>query len=101
MFIIETPVLPSNWFDVTMVIIHSLSYAGIWPLYIYGPNHISGNTITRIMSTQVAFMLIAQYTVLSSILPGHKNWMEVLGIILVLVGSGASSVFEMLKKQGH
>ena len=89
--------LPSNWFDVAMVTIHSFSDAGIWPLYIYGPNHISGNTVTAIMSTQVAFMLIAQYTVLSSILPGHRNWMEVVGVILVLVGSGASSFFEMFK----
>ena len=42
-------------------------------------------------------MLIAQYTVLSSILPGHRNWMEVMGVILVLAGSGASSVFAMFK----
>ena len=97
MFIIETPVLPYNWFDVTMVIIHSFSYAGIWPLYIYAPNYISGNTVTAIMSTQVAFMLIAQYTVLSSILPGHRNWIEVVGVVSVLIGSGASSFFEMFK----
>ena len=51
------------------------------------------------MSTQVAFMLIAQYTVLSSVLPGHRNWMEVVGVILVLMGSGASSVFEMFKNR--
>ena len=99
MFIIETSVLPSNWFDVAMVTIHSFSYAGIWPLYIYGPNHISGNTVMAIMNTQVAFMLIAQYTMLSSILPGHRNWMEVAGVILVLAGSGASSVFEMFKNR--
>ena len=97
MCFVETPVLPSNWFDVGMVTIHALSYAAIWPLYIYGPNHISGNTVTAIMSTQVAFMLIAQYTVLLSVLPGHRNLMEVMGVILVLVGSGASSIFEMFK----
>ena len=99
MCFVETPVFPSNWFDVAMIVIHSLSYAGIWPLYIYGPNHTSGNTVTAIMSTQVAFMLIAQYTVLSSILPGHRNWMEVVGVVLVLMGSGVSSVFEMFKNR--
>ena len=81
MCFVETPVSPSNWFDVDMVAIHSLSYTAIWPFYIYEPNHISGNTVTAIMSTQVAFMLIAQYTVLSSILPGHRNWIEVVGVI--------------------
>ena len=99
MLILETPVLPSNWFDTAMVAIHSFSYAGLWPLYIFMPKYISGNTLTAIMSTQVAFMLIAQYTVLSSILPGHRNWMEVMGVILVLIGSGASSVFEMFKNK--
>ena len=97
MFIVETSVLPSNWFDTAMVAMHGLTYAGIWPLYIYIPKYFSGNTLTAIMSTQIAFMLIAQYTVLSSILPGHRNLMEVMGVILVLVGSGASSVFEMFK----
>ena len=34
-FIIETPVLPSNWFDVSMVTIHSVTCAAIWPLMMY------------------------------------------------------------------
>ena len=48
------------------------------------------------MSTQVVFMLIAQYTVLSSILPGHRNWMEVVGVIVALLGSSLSSLLEIL-----
>ena len=34
MLIIETPVLPSNWFDVTMVTIHCVTGTAIWPLFI-------------------------------------------------------------------
>ena len=98
-FIIETPVLPSNWFDSVLVIVHGLMYAAIWPLYIYGPKYISGHTVSAIISTQVVMMLIFQYTVLSSIHPGHRNWMEVMGAILVLVGSAASSVFEMFRNK--
>ena len=99
MFIVETPVLPGNWFDTAMVIFHCLSYAAIWPLYIYAPKHISGNTVTAIVSTEVVFMLIAQYTVLSSVLPRHRNWMEVVGVILVLLGSSLSSIIEIFKKK--
>ena len=76
-FIIETPMLPSNWFDITMVTIHCVSGTAIWPLFIYQTKTIAGNTASLIMSTQVVFMLVSQYTVLSSILPGHRNWMEV------------------------
>ena len=53
---------------------------------IYGSNVVSGNTVTIIASTNVAFMLIPQYTVLSSIHPGHRNWMEVVGVVSCVVG---------------
>ena len=96
MFIIETPVLPSNWFDLSMVIIHSATCAAIWPLGFYGSTIVTGNTFSLILSTQVVFMLIAQYTVLSSISPGQRNWMEVVGVIFVLLGSSLSSVLETL-----
>ena len=56
------------------------------PLMIYGPNIVSGNTVTIIISMNVVLMLIPQYTVLSSIHPGHRNWMEVVGVVLVLLG---------------
>ena len=99
MLILETPVLPSSWFDVAMLIVHCLSYAAIWPLYIYAPKYVSGNTVTAIVSTEVIFMLIAQYTVLSSILPGHRNWIKVIGVVLVLLGSSLSSLLEIFKKK--
>ena len=91
--------LPSNWFDTAMVTFHSLSYAAFWPLYIYAPKYISGNTVTAIVSTEVVFMLVSQYTVLSSILPGHRNCMEVVGVVLVLLGSSLSSILEIFKKK--
>ena len=97
MLIVETPVLPSNWFDITMVTVHSITYAVIWPLCIYAPKYISGNTISLIYSAEVGLMLIPQYTVLSRVLPGHRNWMEVLGVLLVLVGSSGSLVTEIVK----
>ena len=96
MFIIETPVLPSNWFDTTMVFIHSATCAFIWPLFMYGSRTISGNTVAIIVSSNVVLMLFSQYTVLSSIHPGHRNWMEVVGVVLVLLGSSMSSILELI-----
>ena len=95
MLAIETPVLPGNWFDIVMVIVRGGTCAAIWPLSIYQAKTVTGNTATLIMSTQVAFMLIAQYPVLSSVLPGNRNWMEIVGVVLVLLGSSMASILEI------
>ena len=96
MNVFETPVLPSNWFDAVLMAIHSVAAAAVYPLYIITPKYISGNTYSLIFTTEAVFMLISQYTVLSSILPGHRNWMEVVGVILVLLGCSMSSIVEMV-----
>ena len=98
MFIWETPVLPSSWFDTLLVTLHCLAYVFIWPLYFYSLRHIAGNTFVMICCTNVALFLLAQYTVLSSILPGNRNWIEVIGVFFVLGGSMWVSVVEMFKQ---
>ena len=35
MLILETPTLPTNWMNVLYIIIHTVSYTLLWPLYIY------------------------------------------------------------------
>ena len=54
--------------------------AGLQPLYMYAPNYISGNTFALILTMDIVVLLIPQYTVLASILPGHRNWIEVAGV---------------------
>ena len=97
MVIMESPVVPNNWYDGVMVAVHCLTCVAIWPLFMYAPKCISGNTITAISSTSVVFNLISQYTILSSILPGNRNWIEIVGVVLVLLGSAMASILEMLK----
>ena len=98
MLIWETPVLPSNWFDTLLIALHCFAYVFVWPLHFYSLKHISGNTFVLISCTNVAFFLAAQYTVLSSILPGNRNWIEVVGVFLVLVGSMLVSTVEIYKQ---
>ena len=45
-------------------------------------------------------MLIAEYTVLSSILPGHQNWIEGVGVVLVLIGCWTPSIVEIIASTG-
>ena len=95
MLILETPTLPNNWMDVFYIFIHTVSYTLLWPLYIYVFQYISANTMNIIWSTSTIFFLLAQYTILSAILPGHRNWMEVVGVLLVTIGSSLGSVLNI------
>ena len=55
--------------------------------------------INILFSSIIFFMLVPQYTFLSSIHPGHKNWIEVMGAILVFLGCTLSSLLEMFKNK--
>ena len=97
MGILEEPVLPTNWLDTIYIIIHCLTFVFVWPLFMIACKYLSGNIISILVSTLVIFMLIPQYTILSDIYPGNKNWIEILGAILVLLGSILISLWELLK----
>ena len=97
MFVIETPVLPSNWFDISMVAhpqCYMCCHLASW--FFMDQLLLLETLFSLILSTQVVLMLIAQYTVLSSISPGHRNWLEVVGVMFVLIGSSLSSLLETL-----
>ena len=96
MGIFERPTLPNNWLDVAYILIHGIAFAFNWPLYIYILKHITANVFNIIWSTNTIFMLIAQYTILSSILPGHRNWIEVVGALLVMIGTSFGSIINIL-----
>ncbi len=96
-FVVEVPVWPRDSFDVVQVLIHASTSAVIWISLVSSLQWISGSTFNIIISTLVVFFLISQYTILSSILPGQKNWMEVVGVFLVLIGSVLASALEMFE----
>ena len=97
MAIFEHFAWPQNWMQCLFVFIHCVTFVFTWPLSMYAIRYISGNTINIVYSTTVVFMLIFQYTVLSSILPGKRNWMEGIGVALVVVSCALGSVVEMIK----
>ena len=101
MLVFETPVLPNNWYEVVLIALHSLLYLPVWPLYMFTVRYISGNTFNIISSSTVVFTLVAQYTVLSSVLPGHRNWIEILGVLLVLIGSTLGSILELVRGKSN
>ena len=101
MIFVEKPVLPKTWEQTLLICVHSLCCATNIISYIYGLQYISANSATILSCAQVVMMLIPQYTILSSIYPGHRNWIEVAGVVLVLLGSGMESLLELIGKNTY
>ena len=99
MLVFETPVFPHTILEGVLVFIHVGCYVVMFPLFLYGSLKISGSLGSILRSTILIFALLAQYTFLSGILPGHRNWIEVFGVVLVLVGTILSSIVEVCTKR--
>ena len=95
MAIFETPEMPTGFREYFFTGCHFFSYVFILPLLMWGSSLTSGNTANIILSSSIIAMLAAQYTILKDIHPGHRNWIEVLGVFLVLLGATISSVVEI------
>ncbi len=95
MLLVEKPMWPESVFDGVVVSMHCFASLFTWTFTLYSLQHISGSTFSVIYSTAVVFLLIPQYTILSSILPGNKNWIEVVGVVVVLIGSCLASSQEI------
>ena len=98
MLLLETPSFPTGQWDILNIILHCLCFAVMWAPYMYAVKHVSANACNVIYSMNVVLMLITQYTILSCIMPGHRNWIEFLGVILVLTGSMLNSLVEICRQ---
>ena len=47
------------------------------------------------------YVVIAQYTFLSGIHPGNRNWIEILGIIVVVISATVPAYMRAKHKQGE
>ena len=98
MLIVEEPTLPKSLKDLALVGGHAVTFVLIMPLFCYGSILISGSLGAIIRSLNLLFVLAAQYLLMKDIFPGHRNWMEVFGVILVLFGAIFSSIVELVKE---
>ena len=95
----ERPVLPSNRTDYLLVFGHVISYMLAPAGYLYAAPLLDGNTVNILYTTTIIYMVIGQYTVLKYIHPGHRNWIEIFGVILVTVGCSLSPAVTLVKKK--
>ena len=99
MFAMENPVLPENVQDYFLVIFHGITYIVCYPVYLYASCVLDGNTLNIFWTTSTVYMVIAQYTVLKDIHPGHRNWIEMVGAGLVILGCIISPLIQLIKKK--
>lgn len=96
-FAVETPVWPESSFDTVAVFIQCVAAVGDWIFWVHSLQSISCTAVNVITCTAAVFLLVPQYTILASILPGQHNWLEVVGVITVLSGSVFVSVMEVFQ----
>ena len=99
MFIFETLTLPTSTDDLLYVLGHSVSYALVFPHFLYATSVVSGHTLSILNSLQTCFMVAAQYSILKHVLPGHHNWQEVCGVFLVIAGSILPPLYDVITKE--
>ena len=97
MLTFEIPQIPTGFKEYFFTSCHLFSYVFMMPLLMYGSSVTSGNTANIISTSSIIAMLVAQYTILKDIHPGHRNWIEVLGVFLVSLGATISSVVEICR----
>ena len=96
MYFLETFTYPQTISQVVWSFTHGVSYFLVWPFYIIAIPKPRGSTFIVLLSSfTILFMVLGQYTFLRNIHPGHRNWIEAVGIVLVLCGSTITSVLEL------
>ncbi len=89
MLILEDPILPpiSDHKSYTLLTIHVISASFVSICTTFSAARLSGTTAAIIGCFALIWLLLAQYTVLAEVNPGHNNVFEYLGLVLVFIGS--------------
>ena len=85
-FYLEDFVITLMLKQLLLVLGHSVASVVSFFTTMYTCQMIGGIRASLVFSLQMVVMLILQYTLMSSIMPGHHNWIEVLGAFIILFG---------------
>ncbi len=85
-FIAEEVTLPHSTTNTLLLLGHCI--LSILPcIGVYAQRLTSVTIFSASQSSLLVFMFIGQYTLMKDIFPGHRNWFEILGAILITFGS--------------
>ena len=96
-FYFEPPVVLGSMWQYFLVLVHCI--ASVLNTYsaLYSSHKIGGVRFVLACTPQVILYLVVQYTLMKEIMPGHRNWMEVLGAIILVIGATIAPAFDMIQ----
>ena len=87
MFTVESPIMPQSRDCWLFLIGHSVTNSLAACLFFVSLSLITPMISSLVLSLEVALLAVLQYTMLSSLQPGYRNWEEILGLALVVMGN--------------
>ena len=96
--IFETPVIPSSVKEILFILGHGSSIAFRQVTILVQVAYLEAGIANVIsIGSGAAFTALFQYTFLKDIMPGHRNVLEVCGIVLVVLGATLTVLMQILK----
>lgn len=90
-------IVPKNVHDIGLVIFLSLGLTAGTYLMMHSVVLITPIHTALILPLAVVMLFIAQKTILKEIQPGPSNWMEKVGLVMIVIASVLSPVFDLLQ----
>ena len=86
-----------NTHQLLLIIGHSVG-SGINDYFTIYTVHIIGAVMAGLFySLEIVLFIFVQFTFMKSIMPGHQNWIEVVGVFVMVFGAAVSPVHDMLQ----
>ena len=82
----EEPILPSQLQCLLYMVGYAVGMAGACVALTCSLRLISTIVSALLDPIQLVLLFVVQYTILENIHPGHRNWLEVLGALLIIIG---------------
>lgn len=99
MFATENPTAVTKPLDITMVIVFACSSSLNMFLLNYSITLIPFSRVVLVLPTAMIMLYGCQKTFLKEIQPGAGNWLEILGMVLIIVGSLITPICEILRER--
>ena len=93
---VEPFVLDISLLQLLYVFVHCIGSCLDVITTVFAIQMIGGVSTSIVHSLQILVMLVLQYTLMRSVQPGHRNWEEIVGAILVTIGSCLCPVSDII-----
>ena len=98
-FYAEPIVVFMTFHQFLLLMAHAIGAAMTCFFNVYSSHIIGGVRFSLVLSLRILIHLLVQYTVMKSFLPGHRNWIEVVGALILVLGAAISSVFAIVQER--